>query len=452
MAKTFRPYTPDQLLLLPPSLKDWLPPGHLVYFVSDLVETLDLTAIYESYSEERGFPPYHPLLMTKLLLYGYCLGVRSSRRIERATVEDVGFRVLCAGNEPDFRTIAAFRARHLEALDDLFLQVLRLCQEAGLVKLGHVAIDGTKVRANASKHKAMSYGRMQEEEKRLRAVVRQILDEAIRVDEEEDALYGPDKRGDELPEELAHPQTRLKKIREAKAALEAEARAKAKAGKAKSDEVDPKAQRNFTDPDSRIMLSSDKAFVQAYNAQAAVDAEHQVIVAAEVIQEANDKGQLVPMVEAVGDNLGERPEVVSADAGYWVEAAVEQVEGYEIEALVAPKKIRHREWREMEIEEGLPPEGLSTRERMAWTLRTQRGREEYGKRKITAEPVFGQIKGPMGFREFLLRGRRKVGGEWKLVCTAHNVLKLFRATVDLGTLEGLRPAMAGQSGRMRPAG
>jgi transposase len=438
MAKTFRPYQPDQLLLLPPSLKDWLPPGHLVYFVSDLVETLDLTVIYDSYSEERGFPPYHPLLMTKLLLYGYCLGVRSSRRLERATKEDVAFRVLCAGNEPDFRTIAAFRVRHLEALDDLFLQVLRLCQEAGLVKLGHVAIDGTKVRANASKHKAMSYGRMEQEEERLRALIRQILDEAARVDEEEDALYGPDKRGDELPEELAHPQTRLKKIQEAKAALEAEAREKATRGEAETDEVPPKAQRNFTDPDSRIMRSSDKAFVQAYNAQAAVDAEHQVIVAAEVVQEANDKAQLVPMVEAVADNLGETPELVSADAGYWSEAAVEQVEDYWIEALVAPKKIRHREWLETPIEEDPPPEGLPVRDRMAWILRTERGREEYGKRMITAEPVFGQMKGAMGFREFLLRGHRKVQGEWKLASAAHNVLKLFRAGVDPRALAGLR--------------
>jgi hypothetical protein len=284
----------------------------------------------------------------------------------------------------------------------------------------------------------MSYGRMQQEEKRLRALVRQMLDEAARVDEEEDALYGPDKRGDELPEELAHPQTRLKKIQEAKEALEAEAREKAERGEAKTDEVKAKAQRNFTDPDSRIMLSSEKAFVQAYNAQAAVDAEHQVIVAAEVVQEANDKAQLVPMVEAVADNLGETPELVSADAGYWSEEAVEQVEDYWIEALVAPKKIRHREWLETPIEEDPPPEGLSVRDRMAWVLRTERGRAEYGKRKITAEPVFGQMKGPMGFREFLLRGHRKVQGEWKLASTAHNVLKLFRAGVDPRALAGLR--------------
>ncbi len=442
MAKTVRPSEPDQLLLLPPSLREWLPLGHLVYFVAELVETLDLTAIYESYSEERGSPPYHPLVMTKLLPSGYCLGVRSSRRLERATKEDVAFRILCVGNEPDFRTTAALRVRHLEALDGLFLQVLRLCQAAGLVKLGHVAIDGTKVRANASKHKAMSYGRMKEEEKRLRALVRQILEEAAQVKVEEDALYGPDKRGDELPEELADPQKRLKKIKEAKAALEAEAREKAKGGEAKTSQVDPKAQRNFTDPDSRIMLSSDKAFVQAYNAQAAMDADHQAIVAAEVVQDANDKAQLVAMVEAVADNRGETPEAVSADAGCWAEAAVEQVEDYAIEVLVAPEKIRHRQWRETPMEEGPPPEGLSTRDRMAGILRTERGRTEYGKRKITAQPVFGQMKGPMGFRQFLLRGHRKVRGEWKLASTAHNVLKLFRAMKASGKLALLETGSA----------
>jgi hypothetical protein len=371
-------------------------------------------------------------MMTKLLLYGYCRGVRSSRRLERATQEDVGTRILCADNAPDFRTIAAFRARHLEALDGLFLQVLKLCRESGLAKLGHVAIDGTKIRANASKHRAMSYARMEEEEARLRSEVRQMLEDAARIDAEEDALYGADKRGDELPPELARRESRLKKISEAKAALEAQAKEAACEGKAKTDRPGPKAQRNFTDPDSRIMLSSDKAFIQAYNAQAAVDGDSQVIVAAEVIQAANDKGQLVPMVEAVIDNLDEIPDVVSADAGYWVEADVKGIEEYEIEPLVAPKKIRHREWREAELFNTPMPEGLSTREQMEWKLRTERGRREYGKRKISVEPVFGQMKEAQGFRRFLLRGHRKVRSEWKLACTAHNVLKLFRSGAAAG--------------------
>lgn len=450
MAKSFRPYNPDQLLLLPQSMREWLPEDHLVYFVSDVVEALNLGEIYGSYTEERGYPPYHPLLMTKLLLYGYCVGVRSSRKLERAMRQDVAFRILCAGEEPDFRTIAAFRTRHLGALDDLFLQVLRLCQEAGLAKLGHVAIDGTKVRANASKHKAMSYARMVEEEARLKAEVRRILEESIRVDEEEDALYGPDKRGDELPEELANPKTRLKKIQEAKAALEAEARERAEKGEAKTADVKEKAQRNFTDPDSRIMLNSDKAFVQAYNAQAAVDADHQVIVAADVVQDANDKGQLVRMVEATADNAGETPEVVSADAGYWAEEAVDQVESYDIEALVAPKKVRHREWREATLNEGPVPDDLSTRERMVWTLKTERGRAEYGKRKITVEPVFGHIKSARGFRQFLLRGHEKVRGEWTLACMAHNVLKLFGASVGNEGWKGLDTGLASATGGMGP--
>ncbi|MGH7460466.1 MAG: IS1182 family transposase, partial [Longimicrobiales bacterium] len=283
--------------MLPPSLNEWLPREHLVYFVGDVVDALDLSAIYTRYEEERGYPPYHPLLMTKLWLYAYTCGVRSSRKVERATREDVAFRVLCAGNEPDFRTLAAFRRRHLEALGGLFVQVLKLCRQAGLAKLGHVAIDGTKVKANASKHKAMSYARMREEEARLRAQVEAMLAESQAIDAAEDKQYGRD-RGDELPEELAHRQTRLKKIQEAKAALERQARAERKREGKGPSTPRPKAQRNFTDPESRIMLNSDKAFVQAYNAQLAVDADHQVIVAAEVVQASNDKQQLIPMVEA----------------------------------------------------------------------------------------------------------------------------------------------------------
>jgi transposase len=427
MAKTFRPYDPDQLLVLPPSLREWLPEDHLVYFVSDLVEQLDLSTIFAAYTEDRGYPPYHPVLMTKLLLYGYATGVYSSRRLARACAEDVAFRVLCAGDAPDFRTIAAFRRRHLDALGALFLQVLRLCREAGLAKLGHVAIDGTKLKANASKHKAMSYARMQEEETRLKAEITRLLAQAEDEDAAEDERYGSERRGDELPEELRHRESRLKKIQEAKAALEKKAREEAQqAGRADAEQAvpEPKAQRNFTDPESRIMLDSSKAFVQAYNAQAAVDHESQVIVAAEVVQAANDKGQLVPMVEQVCDNLAETPEAVSADSGYWAEAAVERLEAYEIPAFVAPGKIRHREWREQGLLPEPVPVELPAKERMAYRLRTESGRAEYDKRKVTVEPVFGQIKGARGFRQFLLRGLERVRSEWRLVCTVHNLLKL----------------------------
>ena len=430
MAKTFRPYEPDQIYLFPPSPRDWLAEDHLVFFLSDVVDTLDLSAIYATYTEERGYPPYHPLLMVKVLLYGYARGIYSSRKLARACEEDVAFRVLCGDNRPDFRTISDFRKRHLKAFADLFLQVLRLCQHAGMVKLGHVAIDGTKIKANASKHKAMSFARMQEEEKRLKKEIAELMRESEITDGSEDRLYGSDKRGDELPEELARRETRMKKIREAKAALEAEAKAAAREEGAEESEVEetepaPKAQRNFTDPESRIMVSSDKAFVQAYNAQAAVDHKSQVIVAAEVVQASNDKGQLVPMVEQTCENLQETPLVFSADAGYWTEADLETLEVYEIEAFVAPGKIRHREWREQKIVTGPMPEGLCRKDQMRWLLRTERGRAEYEKRMITAEPVFGQMKGARGFRQFLLRGHENVSCEWKLVSAVHNLLKLY---------------------------
>ncbi|HTO23242.1 MAG TPA: IS1182 family transposase [Spirochaetia bacterium] len=430
MSKTFRPYDPDQLLVLPPSVREWLPPDHLVYFVSDVIDTLDLSRIYDSYDEERGFPPYHPLLMTKIILYGQVVGVRSSRKIQRACLEDVGFRVLCAGASPDFRTISDFRKRHLKALADLFTQVLQLCKTAGLVKLGHVAIDGTKVKGNASKHKAMSYSRMVEEEKRLRREVERLFAQAAAEDAEEDRRFGKDSAGEDLPEELRRRESRLKKIQEAKAALEAKAREEAEAaGAQKPEEAKPeaKAQRNFTDPESRIMLGSEKAFVQGYNAQLAVDAEHQIIVAEDVVQQSNDKNLLVRMVEAVCDRVGEAPGAVSADAGYWTEADVERLEWYEIDAYVAPEKVRHREWREAPRTEGPPPEGASTKERMRHKLRTAEGRAQYDRRKVTVEPVCGQMKDVIGLRQFLLRGHENVRGEWRLGCTAHNLLKLYRA-------------------------
>ena len=428
MAKVFRPYQPDQILMLPPSLQEWLPADHEVYFVADLTEALDLTEIYGAYQEERGYPPYHPLLMVRLWLYAYMRGIRSSRKLARATREDVGFRVLCAGNEPDFRTLADFRRRHIDAIEDLFLQVLRLCQEAGLVQLGHVAIDGTKIRANASKHKAMSYDRLIEDEQRLRREIRAMLAESEAVDAAEDSEHGPDRRGDELPVELAHRQSRLKKIREAKQALEADVRKRNDGRGTGGSTPDAKAQRNFTDPESRIMPSAEKgAFLQGYNGQLAVDAAHQVIVAADVVQATNDKQQLIPMLEQVIDNCGEIPTACSGDAGYWSEATVEAVEPCGIESFIAPERISHREWRDAPAPRGRMPHGMTTKDRMRRKLRTKAGRTQYDKRKITVEPVCGQLKTVQGIRQFMLRGLRKVRGEWLLASMAHNALKLHRA-------------------------
>ena len=424
--KTFRPYEPDQMLLMPPDLREWLPEGHLAHFVSDVVDELNLTGITAPYEkEERGYPPYDPAMMTKLLVYGYCVGVRSSRRIERSTVEDVAFRVLAAGNAPAHRTIAEFRRRHLGALSRLFVEVLEICRAAGLVKLGHVAIDGTKVRANASKHKAMSYRRMKEEEERLGKVVDGILDEAERVDREEDRRYGPERRGDEMPEEFVRAESRLRKIREAKAALEREARAKGREAPA------AKAQRNFTDPESRILVDADRAYIQGYNAQAAVDAQSQVIVGAGVSQAAPDGEHLVPMLDEVEKNTGRRPKEVSADAGYWSERNVEEAKRRGVEAFIAPERTRHE--RHLPPPRGRMPMHLSAKGRMRRLLSTRRGRARYGLRKVSVEPVFGQMKEGGGFRRFLLRGIDKVRGEWLLACLAHNIRKLFRR---------LRPAPA----------
>ena len=452
MDKTYRSYEPDQLLLLPPNLREWLPEGHLAYFVSDVVDGLDLSPIYRVYEREaRGYPPYHPALMVKVLLYGYATGVRSSRRLARACVEDVGVRVLAANNTPDFRTLSEFRRRHLPALGDLFQQVLQLCRRAGLVKLGTVALDSTKVKANASKHKAMSYGRMERAERELEAQVRQILEEAERVDAEEDERFGVARRGDELPEELADPVRRLQKIREAKAALEREAQEQvtraAEAARAKLDDRDrrvgkakgrparipdparaqpaPSAQRNFTDPDSKIMTGAD-GFIQAYNAQAAVDVESHVIVAHDVSNQPSDVEHLTPMLEQLIARTRRRPRRVLADAGYCSEANLEYLGRRGIDGYVATRHVKHGE-SGPPAPRGRPPAGLSWRERMARRLQTQRGQHSYRQRMTTSEPVFGQLKQAMGFRQFLLRGLVKVRGEWALLCTAFDLRKLWSA-------------------------
>ena len=317
MSKTYLPYDPDQQLLLPAALQEWLPEDHLAYFISDIVDQLDLSEIAGRYEQERrGGPPYHPLMMVKVLLYGYCVGVSSSRRIAQRLHEDIAFRVLAANNTPDFRTISDFRKDNLEALSGLFLQVLALCQQAGLVKLGHVALDGTKVKANASKHKSMSYQRMQEKEAQLAAEVAELLRRAQAADDDEDRRYGKDQRGDELPEELAFREGRLEKIREAMAALEAEAQVAAERAEAEGRKhpgvPEDKAQRNFTDAESRIMpAAGGKDFLQAYNCQAVVDSAHQVIVAARATNQTTDKQQAAAMLQETIDNVGAVPREVS---------------------------------------------------------------------------------------------------------------------------------------------
>ena len=323
MIKTYLPYEPDQQLLLPAALQEWLPDDHLAYFISDVVDQLDMSEVTARYERERrGGPPYHPRMMVKVLLYGYCVGVASSRRIAQRLHEDIAFRVLAANNTPDFRTISDFRKDNVDALSGLFVQVLALCQQAGLVKLGHVALDGTKVKANASKHKAMSYQRMKEKAAQLAAEVAELLRQAQAADDEEDRRYGKDKRGDELPEELAFRERRLEKIREAMAALEAEAQAAAEQAEAEGGKhpgvPDDKAQRNFTDTESRIIPApGGKDFLQAYNCQAVVDSAHQVIVAARATNQTSDKQQAAAMMEETIDNVGAVPREVSADAGYY---------------------------------------------------------------------------------------------------------------------------------------
>ena len=432
MGKGYRSYEPDQDYLLPPSLRDWLPENHLVYFVSDVIDNVDLTAMDEVYGDERrGQPPYDPRMMTKLLVYGYCVGVFSSRRIERRLMEDIAFRVLAAGNTPNFRTISDFRKIHLKTLEALFEQVLRIALEAGAVKVGRVALDGTKVKANASKHKAMSYGRMQEKEKEIRAEVKQMLARAEAADEEEDARYGEDRRGDELPAELGRRESRLQKIREAKKALEARAREKAATAGEDPQQAQPaeKDQYHFTDPQSRIMKGAD-GFVQAYNAQAAVEPDLQLIVGQTVTAAANDKEQLLPMVEVIEQQSGQRPGEVLADSGYCSEKNLEQLDAEQnpdrrMAGYIATGKQKHGEYRKP-CPRGPLPHDATRVDRMKRKLQTKAGKAIYAARKTIVEPVFGQIKQARGFRQFLLRGIEKVRGEWALVCLTHNILKFYR--------------------------
>jgi transposase len=427
MAKTYRSYLPEQNLLLPPSLREWLPDDHLAYFVSDVVDQLNLSAIESVYEEEdRGQPPYHPRMMTKILLYGYCVGIFSSRKIQKRLMEDVAFRVLAAGNQPDFRTISDFRKLHLKALEGMFQQMLRLTLETGTMKLGRVVLDGSKFQANASKHKAMGYGRMKETEKRLREEVRKLLGQAETADKEEDSRYGRDHRGDELPEELQRRETRIARIREAQQALEERAREQARNEGKDSEKAQPapKAQYSFTDPESRILKGPD-GFVQGYNTQIAVEPIFQLIVGQQVTQAANDKQQLVPLVEKIEEQSGQKPQGVVADNGYCSDENLKYLNKRKIEGFVATGKQKHGQ-RSEPCKRGPLPKAANRVERMKRKLETKVGAAVYATRKFIVEPVFGQIKQARGFRQFLLRGLLKVRGEWALICMTHNILKFHK--------------------------
>ena len=448
MSRKFREWSPQQSWMFPPTLQDWLPENHLVYFLLDASEHLDLSPILNSYDSERGGqPPFHPRMMLVLLLYSYSVGVFSSRKIAARCQTDVAFRVVVGEDLPDFRTISEFRRRHLEHVQHLFVEVLQLCREAGLLKVGRLSLDGTKVKANASRHKAMSYDRMLSEEQRLQQEIEQLLQQAQLTDTAEDAEFGANRTGEELPAELSRRETRLLKIREAKAALEAQARAKAAEDAAlraaegrpapkiaPQDALpDAKDQRNFTDPESKIMKTSNKGWDQCGNAQAVAN-EQQIIVATDVTDQANDCRQVQPMVEQTDANLNdvgvtEPVEAFSLDAGYCSEENITYLEQHERidEAYVATGRLKHH----APIPTapiGRPPKNLSVKEKMARKLRTKRGRAEYARRKAIIEPVFGQIKQGRGFRQFLMRGLRKMKAEWKLVCLTHNLLKLFRSS------------------------
>ena len=432
MDKTFRDWNVDEVWLFPPSIQELVPEGHLANLVRDTVRnTLDLSAILDEYQEARGFPPFHPAMMTALLLYSYCTGIYSSRRIARACEERIDYMAVTAMQKPDFRTISEFRRRHLASLSALFHQVLEMCRRAGLVKLGHVALDGTKIKANASKHRAMSYGRMKEKEPILAAEVAEWMAKAKAIDGEEDGKFGADKRGDEMPAWVASKSKRVEKMRVAMAELEAEARADAKSKAKKANKStqskdvrgakpDDKAQKNFTDPESRIMKTAD-GFVQGYNCQAAVDSKSQIIVAQAVTNEANDKRQLIPMVDMVKTNCGQQAKEISADSGYCSESNLKQLSERNISGYVATGRQKHDEASATGSAGGPHVQAMTTK------LRRGGHRSRYRLRKILPEPVFGQIKQGRGFRQFLMRGVEKVAGEWALIATAHNFLKYAAA-------------------------
>ena len=427
MAKVFRPYDPEQQLLLPPSLDDWLPDEHPARFVSELLDRLDLSAITAPYEkEERGYPPYHPVMMTKVILYGYVAGVYSSRRIAKALETDVAFRFLAAQNRPDHRTICLFRKTHRIALGGLFKQVLDACMKLKLAKLGTVAVDGTRIKGNASKHKAMSAKRMKEKRDEFSRQVDEWLKRSDREDDDEDQLYGADRRGDEMPEHLATKKKRLENIEQALRDLQREAEQQARESGKDPEEakVPDKAQKNFTDPESKILKAPD-GFLQGYNAQIAVDAEHQIIVACDIVPHGNDQLCFAPMLDRVIHSTGQVPARTLADNGYFSERAIWLAQARGTEPFIAAGRSKHGE--HVVAQRGRPPSSLTVKQRMKRKLTTKRGRAIYALRKTIVEPVFGQIKAARGFRQFLMRGLKAVTAEWTLVCIAHNILKMWRS-------------------------
>ena len=435
MPREFRRYEPDQSLLLPPSLRDWLPEDHLAFFLSDAIDALDLSAFHARYGDEGpGCQAFDPRMMLKVLVYAYATGTFSSRKIARKLHEDVAYRVLGSDNFPAHRTISDFRQRHLPEFNDLFVQVVQTAHEVGLVKLGTVAVDGSKVKANASKHKAMSYKRMKEEEKRLRKEIRELMAKAKRTDDQEDKRYGKDRRGDELPAELARREDRLRMIRAARKRLEARQReADRKKGREPGDqdrtgktgrrfqrafgEPEAKAQENFTDPESRIMKRGSSGYEQCYNPQIAVDEAEQIIVATAVTQSASDVHQLEPLIEQIQETTGQHPDKMLADAGYRSESNLQMLEEKGIEGFVAMGRKRNGEPKSPN------PENEATC-RMAKKMKTDRAKKHYRKRKYLAEPPFAWIKSVMGFDRFSLRGVAKVTSEWDLACLAANLKRM----------------------------
>jgi transposase len=458
MSRRFRTCDLNQPYLLPPSLDEWLPQNHLARFIAEVTDELDLRRICAEYDrrDARGAVGYHPVLLTRVLLYAYAVGITSSRRIEKATYEDLAVRYLAADQHPDHDTIAAFRQRHLDDLAALFVQALDMCRRAGLVKLGNVALDGTKLLASASRDRSFTYQRLSEQETRLKNLVDEMLAAAERTDREEDELYGRGRSGDELPPELCDAKSRLEKIRAAKKELEREAaeqlakaeREHPEAGvrgrppksanrtrispeeahrrnnqlrRARRNAAHPSRQYNFTDPESRVMRDNGKgAFIQSYNAQLAVDSAAQVILAADVTQEVVDRNQLVPMCAKMREILGELPAVITADAGYWNTTAIAAVESQGVEVLVAPDATH--QW-------ATPRPGILSQAvlRMRGKIADGAGKALYAMRRCTVEPVFGQIKSARRLDRFSFRGLRKVKAEWQLFCLTHNLLKLYRA-------------------------
>jgi transposase len=445
MSRKFREWQPNASWLFPPSPRDWLPEGHLADCLLDVTTRINISPIVEDYGGDNGGqPPFHPRMMLVLLLYAYSAGVFSSRKIMQRCATDIAFRVIVGKDIPDFRRIAEFRARHLKHLQPLFLEVLVLCRESGLLTVGRLSLDGTKVKANASRNKAMSYDRMGPEVERLQREIEALLARANDADGDDDDEFG-DLAGDEIPDELKRRESRLAKIQEAKKTLEEAAHRKAQDHVDKmeaegrnhrtnpDDAVpDPKAQRNFTDPESKIMKTSNKGFDQCGNAQAVAN-EQQIIIAADVTDQANDVRQTVPMTDQLIANLDEAGvteniRAFSADTGYFSEENMNALDSNERidDVFIATGRQKHND-KVPDSPRGRPPGNLTAKQKMARRNRTKKGRAEYARRKVIIEPVFGQIKQAMGFRNFLLRGLAKMKGEWKLVCLTHNLLKLFRS-------------------------